>query len=153
MEFQSSRKVVGGEGPLNITRSCIWQGEDRDSSDEEWETAYAALDPISQIGWGHRRTEVNAVGSHVVRDVFLAADELHEEAMSEMEGNTRMQEASRRDPIFSREACPSPSSEGAVQADDGMDVEVEGEYPNAGGVGTEVFTNEVCHTCQTPLCW
>lgn len=31
------------------------QSKDMDNSDEEWENAYVALDPIFQLGWGSKR--------------------------------------------------------------------------------------------------
>ena len=59
-----------------------------DSSDEEWANAYAAMDPVSQLGWGNRGMEVEGPTAMLVRDVFIAADVLHADAMSQMGGNT-----------------------------------------------------------------
>ena len=64
------------------------QDEERDSSDEEWDLAYAVMDPISQLRWGNRCNVVEGVTTTMVRDVFLAADMLHEDSMSEVGGST-----------------------------------------------------------------
>lgn len=87
--------VDGREGVLHVTRRDVPQGEERDTSDEEWEAAYNALDPLEQIGFGNRRREVTPVGATLLRDVFAAADEIHENAMSGMDGNTLMDEDTR----------------------------------------------------------
>lgn len=81
----------------HITLHLLWQGEDRDSSDEEWANAYAALDPMAQIGWLNRGVRANGVVAELVRDVFVAADAMHEEAMSEMDGNAEDDEEIRGD--------------------------------------------------------
>lgn len=60
------------------------QNDEWDSSDEEWANAYAAMDPMTQHGWG---TPQNAIGNgttRLVRDVFVAADRVHEAALLEM---------------------------------------------------------------------
>ena len=62
------------------------QGEERDSSDEEWETAYAEMDPASQLGWRNRRGPVEGPGERLMRDIFEAADAVHSAAMSHMDG-------------------------------------------------------------------
>ena len=63
------------------------QGEERDSSDEEWETAYAAMDPASQLGWRNRRGPIEGPGERLMRDIFEAADAVHSAAMSHMDGS------------------------------------------------------------------
>lgn len=63
------------------------QGEDIDSSDEEWAAAYAAMDRIAQLGWRNRRIGGDGPAEHLLRDVFQAADAVHADAMSEMEGS------------------------------------------------------------------
>ena len=63
------------------------QGEDRDSSDEEWADAYARMDPISQLGWRNRRGDPPGPAEQLLRDVFEAADDVHLAAMSEMVGS------------------------------------------------------------------
>ena len=55
-----------------------------DSSDEEWATAYAAMDPISQLGWRNRRGSIEGPAEQLMRDVLQAADVVHSDAMSEM---------------------------------------------------------------------
>ena len=62
----------------------VRQNAERDSSDEEWDDAYAAMDPIAQYGWG---TPGNALGdgtARLVRDVFVAGDMVHEAALVEI---------------------------------------------------------------------
>lgn len=64
------------------------QGEERDSSDEEWANAYAAMDPISQLGWRNRRGGGEGPAEQLMRDVLEAADVVHYDAMSEMVAST-----------------------------------------------------------------
>lgn len=106
------------------------QGEDRDSSDEEWEAAYNALDPIAQLGWRNRRAEVNAVGGNLVRDVFVAADEMHENAMSQMEGNTVMEEGSQGSGADVGEAPTLSGMERSMDGDNSVNFDTEGEKPS-----------------------
>lgn len=63
------------------------QGEERDSSDEEWTNAYATMDPISQLGWRSRRVGVEGPAELMMRDILGAADVVHSDAMSEMSGS------------------------------------------------------------------
>ena len=72
---------------MRITCKCWVQGEERDSSDEEWETAYAAMEPLSQMGWRNRRRAVEGPGEQLMRDIFEAANEVHSAAMSDMVGS------------------------------------------------------------------
>jgi hypothetical protein len=106
------------------------QGEDRDSSDEEWEAAYNALDPIAQLGWRNRWAEVNAVGGDLVRDVFVAADEMHENAMSQMEGNTLMVEGTQGEGADVGEAPILSGMERSMDADNNVNFDTEGEAPS-----------------------
>lgn len=69
------------------------QGEERDSSDEEWAAAYSTMDTISQLGWRNRRGEVVGPAEQLMRDVFEVADEVHEAAMSEMVGSVHSGES------------------------------------------------------------
>lgn len=62
----------------------LLQGEERDSSDEEWADAYARMDPISQLGWRSRRGVVEGPAQQLMRDVLEAADGLQHDAMAEM---------------------------------------------------------------------
>lgn len=117
------------EGVYHITMTIVWQGEDRDSSDEEWEAAYAALDPIAQLGWRHHHDSASAVGAHLVRDVFVAADEMHNNAMSEMEGNTFTEGGSEvhGEGTSGREASMSTPTEESDTRLQNMDLDQEGE--------------------------
>ena len=69
------------------TCKCWVQGEERDSSDEEWEIAFAHMDPQSQMGWRNRRRAFEGPGEQLMRDVYEAADEVHLAAMSAMAGS------------------------------------------------------------------
>lgn len=60
------------------------QGEERDSSDDEWANAYAAMDPISQLGWRNRRGSPEGPAEQLVRDVLESADVVHSNSMAEM---------------------------------------------------------------------
>lgn len=112
----------------------VWQGEERDSSDEEWEAAYNALDAIAQIGWGNRRVAQSSVAAHLVRDVYVAADEMHDQAMSEMEGNTLVEEESPGVGAGAEEDTSSPCTEWSVHPVDSMEQEMEGEFAFPGCV-------------------
>lgn len=65
-------------------QQSVLQGEEKDSSDEEWAAAYVAMDPISQLGWRNRRGVAEGPAEQLMRDVLEAADGVHSEAMSEM---------------------------------------------------------------------
>ena len=110
----------------HISRAPLWQGEDRDSSDEEWSSAYAALDPMSKIGWGNRGIVVNGGGAQLVRDVLLAADVMHEEAMSAMDGNEEDDEDIECNGDYDPAPCEPPLLEGCLQADGSADGTFEG---------------------------
>lgn len=71
---------------LHISGLHVSQGEERDSSDDEWDRAHAALDPIAQIGWGNRSIDAHGAAARAVRDVFQAAEDAHDEAMSDLDG-------------------------------------------------------------------
>jgi hypothetical protein len=117
-----------------LTAMHYWQGEERDTSDEEWEAAYAALDPIAQIGWVNRLAEANAVGADLVRDVFVAADEMHDHAMSEMDGNTQSEEINWAGDVAGGEATTSSRTDGSNHPSDSEEVDMEGEMHNVSGV-------------------
>lgn len=109
-------------------KDAAWQGEDRDSSDEEWDAAFAALDPISRIGWANTTGRAPEFGAHLVRDVFVAADELHVNAMSSIDGNTAVdgmdcEDAADDAGVESR----TGGTEGAADAGDNVDDESEGQ--------------------------
>ena len=105
----------------------FWQGEDRDSSDEEWSNAYAALDPMAQIGWANRGVNVNGCGVELVRDVFVAADAMHEEAMSEMDGNAEDEMDTRGCGDDGTGECDGVPSERNMCTESSGDANFEGE--------------------------
>jgi hypothetical protein len=69
---------------MTITCAGLLQGEDMDSSDEEWANAYAAMDPASQLGWRNRRGVVEGPAEELMRDLLEAADVVHTNSMSDM---------------------------------------------------------------------
>lgn len=122
-----TRLRLGGEGLIRVSGCMSRQGEDLDSSDEEWEAVYYELDPAAHLGWGVRHTAPSALGAQVVRDVFAAADELHEAAMSAMDGNAPMEEDESQGDVPAQEAVRCSSREGSMGEFDNMDADVEGE--------------------------
>lgn len=117
---------VGRERIVSCALPIPWQGEERDTSDEEWDAAYAALDPIAQIGWVNRLAEADAVGADLVRDVFVAADEMHDHAMSEMGGNTQSEERDWGGGVDGGAASTSRRIDGSSQHSYSEEVEMEG---------------------------
>jgi hypothetical protein len=69
--------------------NSLVQGEERDSSDNEWAAAYVTMDPLHQLGWRNRRAGAEGPAEQLLRDVFDAADALHSEAMSDSVGSRR----------------------------------------------------------------
>ena len=110
----------------------MWQGEPRDSSDEEWEAAYAALDPVQQIGWRNRRGQTNEVGERLVRDVFEAADAVHEHAMSEVDGNTQVEDGNGNVGPGASQDQASQRMECSADPVDGEEVALQGNNPIPG---------------------
>ena len=119
---------------LHVTRRDVPQGEERDTSDEEWEAAYNALDPLEQIGFGNRRREVTPVGATLLRDVFAAADKIHENAMSGMDGNTLMDEDTRMEGVVDGggDASTSRCREASGDPVDNMEEHYGGETAHEG---------------------
>ena len=113
---------------MHVTCRLLWQGEARDSSDEEWDAAYAAMDPIQQFGWRNRAPETFGVGANLVRDVFVAADEVHSNAMSVMDGNAEVNVARTSVGDGAGEGGTSPGTESSVHPSDSMEHAVEGEH-------------------------
>lgn len=66
------------------------QDEERDSFDKEWDNAYAAMDLISHLGWANRCEELDLPAAHLLRNVFIATDVIHEEARFQMEDNSHL---------------------------------------------------------------
>ena len=128
----------------------MWQGEERNSSDEEWEAAYAALDPIARIGWVNRCAPTTAVGAQLVRDVFQAADAMHDNAMSEMDGNTTMEEETGGHGTGAADGGSSTplGTEASVEHLQSMEVELEGESHT---VWDALYVVEVVHACCMPM--
>ena len=133
---------------FRLTAMHYWQGEERDSSDEEWEAAYATLDPIGQLGWVNRMPPSNAVGPDLVRDVFTAADEMHDHAMSEMGGNTQSEERDWGGDPIGGEASTSYHAEGRNMHSDNEEVATEGEQTGAGICGGSCYSLFSLHTCS-----
>ena len=46
------------------------------------------MDPIAQLGWVHRSAEAEGPAADLVRDAFHAVDLMHEDAMSQIGGNS-----------------------------------------------------------------
>ena len=81
------------------------------------------MDPIAQLGWGNRRGEVEGPTAQLVRNVFIAADLMHEDAMSQMGGNNNSgDECEVNFDVAAEESClqsteRSPDAVGTVDAD------------------------------------
>lgn len=129
--------VVGAGTRLRVTRRNLLQGEDRDSSDEEWEAAYVALDPGAQIGWRGCRAALNSVGADLVRDVFVAADEMHENAMSAVDGNTHVSPIREEGADSAGEASATNCSTGRSEEVHAMEVDSPGERVVCGMITTQ----------------
>jgi hypothetical protein len=118
---------------MQITCNRLVQGEERDSSDEEWADAYATMDPISQLGWRNRRGGVEGPAEQLMRDVMEVADVVHsdamceraasrnteEEAQSNAEEEAQLNAGERIDPSMSRRRGSSPSPTGSEEVDQG----------------------------------
>lgn len=87
------------------------------------------MDPIAQIGWANRHLQLSALGTNIVRDVFVAADGVHENAMSVMDGNILTEEESQGNGAGAAggESCTSPCTELSNPPSVSMGVEEEGE--------------------------
>lgn len=106
----------------------VLQGEEVDSSDEEWATAYATMDPISQLGWRNRRLGVEGPASQLMRDVFDAADAIHSDAMSEMVASRDTDDdGSPVNAPQMGEASVSPIGNGSQSPTSSEEVDQEGE--------------------------
>ena len=75
------------DAPMYMICECLVQGEDRDSSDEEWATAYATMDAAAQLGWRNRRCVVDGPAEELMRDIMETADVVHANSMSSMVGS------------------------------------------------------------------
>ena len=113
---------------MPATRTYLWQGEERDSSDEEWDADYAAMDPISQLGFRHNQVEVEGPGAQLVRDVFVVADAMHDDAMSHMGGNNSIGDECADAVDVAAESSSSPSTEVNMDAGGLNDGNIQGEW-------------------------
>ena len=86
------------------------------------------MDPIQQFGWRNPAHATFEVGANLVRDVFVAADEVHSNAMSVMDGNAEVHLA--RTPVVdgAGERGTSLGTESSVHPGDSWDAAVEGEH-------------------------
>ena len=116
---------------MGSTRGCTWHGRVRirTALTRSGKKAYATMDPIAQNGWEHRRGHVAEVGADLVRDVFVAADAMHDAAMSEMDGNTPMEEGSEAAGAGAGEDSPPMCGGHRVDTLDCMEDELQGESP------------------------
>ena len=112
----------------DILPTNLWQDEERDSSDEEWDNAYASMDPISQLGWGNRCVEVERGASQLVRDVFVAADMVHEDAMSEVGEFNHTEEEWRGNMEADGDESLQLGTEGSMYAASSEEGDEEGEW-------------------------
>ena len=95
----------------------LCQDQEKDSSDEEWEIAYAEMDPLSLHRWEHMRGEEGGGAAQMVRDVFLAADVVHEDAMSQMDAASQNEEDCDGNMEIVREELTSTTSEGSERSE------------------------------------
>jgi hypothetical protein len=86
------------------------------------------MDPIQQFGWRNRAQETFGVGANLVRDVFVAADEVHSNAMSVMDGNVEVHLARTPDGDGAGEGGTSPGTESSVHPCGSMEAAGEGEH-------------------------
>ena len=86
------------------------------------------MDPIQQCGWRNPAQATFEVGANLVRDVFVAADEVHSNAMSVMDGNAVVHLAGTSVGDGARERGTSPGTQSSVHPADSMDAAVEGEH-------------------------
>lgn len=70
---------------------------------------------------------MNAVGGDLVRDVFVVADAMHENAMSQMEGNTPMDEGTQGEGAGGGEAATADGTDGRMESYYNEELDTEGE--------------------------
>ena len=133
-----------------VTSIYLWQGEEMDSSDEEWANAYAAMDPISQLGWGNRGGGVERPTAMLVRDVFIAADALHADAMSQMGGNTEDLDESSENMEASMDEHMRQSRNTSTNEVDNMERDDEGEFFHVLQVGQFIIGFRRLHVSLGP---
>lgn len=86
------------------------------------------MDPIQQFGWRNRAQTTIEVGANLVRDVFVAADEVHSNAMSVMDGNAGVRLARTSSGDGGGKRGSSPGTESSVHPCDSVDLAAEGEH-------------------------
>lgn len=84
------------------------------------------MDPMAQIGWGNRSVQVNRGAAQPVRDVFVAADVMHEEAMSAMDGNAEDNEEIEGNGDYVAPTRAPMNTEGSMEAEYSADGSFEG---------------------------
>lgn len=109
-----------------MTCNCLMQGEERDSSDEEWGNAYAAMDPASQLGWRHRRCAVEGPAEELMRDIMQTADVVHSAAMSDMVGSTNNDNGSPLAADESTAGSMSMHRDGSWSSDASVEIDRQG---------------------------
>lgn len=85
------------------------------------------MDPISQLGWGNRCVEFDGAASQLVRDVFVAADRVHEDAMSEVGGFMQTEVEWRGNMEGVADGSHQSGTEGSMYAASSEDGDAEGE--------------------------
>lgn len=106
----------------------LLQGEEADSSDEEWAAAYATMDPLWQLGWRNRRGGAEGPAKHLMRDVFEAADAVHSDAMSEMVASRTIEEDCPPNAIDNLLVSMSQRGGGSSSPTPSVEVDQEGAY-------------------------
>lgn len=86
------------------------------------------MDPISQLGWGHKQVEVEGPAAQLVRDVFVAADAMHDVAMSHMGGNSSIGDECGGALDAAAQSSSSPSTEVNMDAGGLNDGNIQGEW-------------------------
>ena len=86
------------------------------------------MDPISQLGWRHRRGEVQGPASQLVRDVFVAADLVHLDAMSDVGGDSPMDEHCPESGEAPADGTVNHSPRRNTYPGPGVEVDDEGEH-------------------------
>lgn len=119
---------MGNICPVFMVGKWYWQGEERDSSDEEWDSAYAAMDPISRLQSLHQNVDVAGPPDVPVRDVFVQSDAIHDAAMAEIAANTYTVAERMSNMDDYEEDCMHVPTEGGLDGQGSSEGEPEGEH-------------------------
>ena len=86
------------------------------------------MDPVAQIGWANPSGGAPEFGPRLVRDVFVAADAMHVNAMSSMDANSEMEGADDEE-VWDAAGADSTAdrTEETAEAENSMDDDSEGE--------------------------